>query len=102
MHETPHRIILGGVIGNPGAAQEIDDLLIRADPNCEHRLGRALVLLMILADQAGHGRRDVAGRSDRGLNIHHQYRIVAGVGQQHLQRRRIARGVGIANDIDGI
>ena len=50
VHEAPHRIIFGGVIGNPGLAQQIDDLLVRADPNREHRLGRVAVFLAVLAD----------------------------------------------------
>ena len=50
MHEAPHRVIFGGVVGNPGAAQQIDDLLVGADPNREHRLGRATVLLAELTD----------------------------------------------------
>jgi len=48
-------------------------------------LAKAAMLLAVLADRIGHGRCDVVGRSDRGLNIHHQDRIVAGVGQQHFQ-----------------
>lgn len=48
VHKTSHRIIFGGVVGNPHAVQQIDDLLVRADPNREHRLGRAGVLLAAL------------------------------------------------------
>ena len=102
MHEAAHRIVFGGVVGNPGAAEQIADLLVRADPNREHRLGKAAMLLAVLADRIGHGRGDVVGRSDRGLNIHHQDGIVAGVGQQHFKRRRITRRVGVANDIDRV
>ena len=102
IHEAAHRVVFGGIVRNSGAAQQIDDLLVGADPDREHRLGRALVQLAILADQAGHGGGDIAGRSDRGLDIHHQDRVIARVGQQHLERRRIARGVGVADDVDRI
>ena len=102
MHEAAHGVVFGRVIRNPGAAQQIDGLLVRADPNRKHRLGPAAVLLAILADQAGDGRGDVVGRRDRGLHIHHQDRVVVRVGQQHLERRRITRGVGVADDVDGI
>ena len=60
------------------------------------------MLLAVLADHSGYRRGDVVGRSDRGLDVHHQDRVIAAVGQQDLQRRRITRGVGVADDIDGI
>ena len=39
MHEAPYRIVLRGVVGNSCAAQEITDLLVRADPHGEQWLG---------------------------------------------------------------
>jgi len=55
MHEAPHRIIFGGIVGNASLAQQIDDLLVRADPDREHRLGQAAALLAVLADETCHG-----------------------------------------------
>jgi hypothetical protein len=100
MNRAPRH--LGGVVGNPGAAQEIPDLVVRSDPNRKHGLRRAAVFFTILADQAGYRGGDIVSRSDRSLNIHYQDCINARVGQQDFQRRRVARGVGIAHDIDGI
>ena len=102
MHEAADRIVLGRIVGDPGAAQHVADLLVGADPGREHRLGRVAALLAVFPDHAGHGRRDVVARRNRGLNIHDQDRIVGRIGQQDLERRRIARRIGIANDIDGI
>ena len=102
MHEAAHRVVFGRVVGNPGAAQKIDDFLVGTDPDREHRLGGAAALLAVFSDDTGHGGCDVIGGSDRGLNIHHQDRIVARVGQQRLQRGRIAIGTGVADDIDRI
>ena len=56
----------------------------------------------IFADDVGHGGGDLVGRSDRGLNVHHQDGVIAGIGQQHLEGRRITRGVGVADDVDGV
>ena len=58
--------------------------------------------LAVFVRDVGHGSSDGVGRSDRGLDAHHQDRIVAGVRQQHLKCRLITRGIGIADDIDGI
>ena len=102
VHEAAHRIIFGGIVGNPGAAQEITDSLVRADPDREHRLGRAATLLAVLADRADDGGGDFVRRGDRGLNVHDQDRVVARIGQQQLKCRGIARGVGVADDVDRI
>ena len=102
VHEAAHRVIFGRVVGNSGAAQEIDNFLVCADPDREHRLGGAAALLAVFADDTGHGGGDIIGGSDRGLNIHHENRIVARIGQQRLQRGRIAFGTGVADDIDRI
>ncbi len=53
-----------------------------------------------------HGRRDglrrrVRGR-ERGRHVHDQDRVVARVFEQRIQRAGIARGVGIARDVDRI
>ena len=76
--------------------------MVRADPGGQHRLGQAAVPLAIASDQFGNGRCDVRSRGDRGLHIHHQDRVVAGIIEQRLQRHGIARSIGIADDIDGI
>ncbi len=103
MHEAAHRIVFGRIVRNSGAAQHIADFLVRADPDREHRFGRTeAAAVRYLPTDAGHGSCDLVGRSDRGLNVHHQDRVIARVGQQHLERCRIARGVGVADDIDGI
>jgi len=44
----------------------------------------AVVLLAIFADQPGDGNGDIVGPGDRGLDIHHQDRVIAGIGQQYL------------------
>ena len=59
-------------------------------------------VLAILADHAGHGSGDIVSRRDRGLDVHDQHGVIAGVGQQHFERRRVARGIGVADDVDGI
>ena len=56
----------------------------------------------IFLDHAGHGGCDFIGTGDRGLDIHHQHGVIAGVGQQHFERRGIARGIGVADDIDRV
>ena len=58
--------------------------------------------LAVIPDQFGDGRCDVRSRGDRGLHIHDQDRVVAGIVKQRLQRHGIARGIGITDDIDGI
>ena len=45
MHEAAHRVVFGRIVRNAGAAQKIADLLVRADPDREHRLGRHALLL---------------------------------------------------------
>ena len=80
VHEAAHRVIFGRVVGNSGAAQEIDNFLVGTDPNREHRLDRAAALLAVLADDTGHGACDIIGGSDRGLNIHYEHCIVARIG----------------------
>ena len=102
MHEAAHRVVLGRIVRNAGAARRFDDLLVGADPDREHRLGRAAALLAVLADDGGHGARDVIGGRERGLHVHDQHRVVARIGQQRLERRRIARGVGVADDVDRV
>jgi hypothetical protein len=102
MHETAHRVVFGGIIRNSGAAQPIANRLIRADPGRQHRFGRHAMFHAILLHNIGHGIGDHVGARDRGLDVHHQDRIIAGIGQQHLQRRRITRGVGVADDIDRV
>ena len=91
-----------GIVRYPGAAQDIADLRIGPDPDGQHRLGATAVALAIIPDQFGDGRCDVRSRGDRGLHIHHQDRVVAGIVEQRLQRHGIARSIGIADDIDGI
>ena len=56
----------------------------------------------ILPDHADHGRCNVIGTRDRRLDVHHQHGVIARVGQQHFERRGIARGIGIADDIDRV
>ena len=56
----------------------------------------------IFSDHADDGRCNVIGTGDRRLDIHHQHGVIARVGQQHFERRRIARRIGVANDIDRV
>ena len=56
MHEAAHRVVFGRIIRNPGAAQEIADLLIRANPDRQHRLGRARCCCRYF-DHPGHDAR---------------------------------------------
>ena len=102
MHEAAHRVVFGRVVRNAGRVEHVADLLVRADPDREHRFGRTVLCRDICATTDAHGIRDRVGRSDRGLHVHHQHRVIAGVGQQHLERRRIARRVGVADDVDRI
>ena len=81
MHETPHRIVFGGVVRDPRAAQHVDNFLVRADPNREHGFGRTEAPPAVFADNFDHPGYDLAGRSDGGLNIHDQDRVIARVGQ---------------------
>ena len=60
------------------------------------------IFLTVLADHCGYGSGDVVSRSDRGLDVHDQDGIIARVGQQQLERRCVALGVGVADDVDGI
>ena len=102
MHEAAYRVIFGGVVWNAGAAQQIADLLVRTDPNRQHGFSQVKMFPAVFSDHTGHGIRNLVGRSDRGLHIHDQDRIVARVGQQHLERCRITCSVGIADDVDRI
>ena len=47
----------------------------------------------------GHRCRDVVGARDRRLDVQHQDGVIAGIRQQRLKRRCIARGVGVADDV---
>ena len=102
MHEAAHRIVFGRIVRNAGAAERLDDGLLGADPDRQHRFGRAPAAWSIAANQRGHRRRDLGGRRDRGLHVHHEDRVVGGIGQQDLERRRVTRGVGVADDVDRI
>ena len=102
VHEAAHRVIFGRVVRNAGAAQQIDDFRVGTDPDREHRLGGAAALFAVFADDTGHGAGDVIGGSDRGLNIHHQHRVVTWISQQCLQRGGVALGTRVADDIDRI
>ncbi len=102
VHEAAHRVILGGIVGNPGAAQEVADVLVPPDPDRKHRLGRAAIFHTVLADHGGYGRGNVVSRRDRGLDVHHQDRIIARIGQQRFQRSGVTLGAGVTNDVDGI
>ena len=102
MHEATHRVVFGRIIRNSSAAQHVDDLLVRADPDREHRFDRSETLPAVPADDVSHGSCDRISRSNRGLNVHYEDRVIAGVGQQHLKRCRIARSVRVANDVDRI
>ena len=102
MHEAEHGVASGRIVRNSGAAQQVADRLIRPDPDREHRLRRHAAFGAVFPDHADDGRGDVVGTGDRRLNIHHQHGVIARVGQQHFERRRIARGIGVANDIDRV
>jgi hypothetical protein len=102
MHEAAHCVVFGRVIWNSGATQQIADRLLGADPDRKHGLGRHAVLGAISLDHAGHGRGGLVRARDRGLNVHHQHGVIAGIGQQHLERRRITRGIGVADDVDRV
>ena len=56
----------------------------------------------ILLDHGGHGCGDLVGTGDRRLDVHYQHGVIAGVGQQHFERRGIARGISVTDDIDRV
>ncbi len=102
MHEAAHRIIFGRIIRNARAGERLNDVLIGSDPSRQHGLRPSALLLAIFADELGHGRGDVGRRGDRGLHVEDEDGIIVRVREQHLQRRRVARCIGITDDVDGI
>src|SRR5207342_2124041 len=81
----------GLVVRNTGAAQQVADRLIRPDPDRKYRLGPHAMFGAILLDHTGHGCGDLIGTRDRCLDIHDQHGIIVRGGQQHFERRGIAR-----------
>ncbi len=102
MHEAEDGVATGLIVRNSRSAQQVADRLVRPDPDRQHGLRRHAALGAIFPDHTDHGRSNVIGTGDRRLDIHHQHGVVARVGQQHFERRGIARGVGIADDIDRV
>ena len=51
VHKPPHGVIFGEIVRNPGSAEQIANLLVRPDPNCQHGLRQTSVLLAISSDQ---------------------------------------------------
>ena len=102
MHEPEDGVASGLVVRNTGAAQQVADRLIRPDPDRKYRLGPHAMFGAILLDHTGHGCGDLIGTRDRCLDIHDQHGIIVRGGQQHFERRGIARGIGIADDIDRV
>ena len=102
VHEAAHGVVFGRIVRNAGAGQCFDDVLVCSDPRSEHGLGPTAVLLAICLGAFGHHRCDIGSRGDRGLHVEDEDRVVVGIGEQHVQRRRIARRIGVAHDVDGI
>ena len=102
MHEAAHRVVFGRIIRNAGAAQQIADRRLRADPDRENGLRRPAMPGAIFLHHPGHGCGDLVGARNRRLHVHDKHGVVFGVGQQRFQRCGIARGIGVADDIDRI
>jgi len=60
------------------------------------------MLFAVFLDEFGHCGRDIRSGCDRGLDVENQDGVVAGIGEQHFERSRVAGRVGIAHDVDGI
>ena len=102
MHEAEDGVASGLIIRNSGVAQQVADRLVRPDPDCKHGFGRHAMFGAIFPDHANDGRCNLIGTGDRRLDIHRQHGVIAGVGQQQFKRRGIARGIGVADDVDRI
>ena len=102
MHEAEDSVAAGLIVRNSSSAQQVADRLVRPDPDRQHGLLQHAALGAIFPDHADHGRCNVIGTGDRRLDIHRQHGVVFGISQQRFERCGIARGIGIADDIDGV
>ena len=97
VHEAAHGAQRRVVGRDAGLVQDLAAVLrVRpADPAADQRrhLG---------AGRAGDGMRHLDGRRERRRHVHHQHRADAPIVGQRIDRRAVARAVGVAHDVDRI
>ena len=102
VHKAEDGVAAGLIVRNSCSAQQVADRLVRPDPDRKYGLLQHAPLGAIFPDHIDHGRCDVIGAGNRRLDIHHQHGVIARVGQQRFERRGVARGIGVADDVDGV
>ena len=90
-----------GVVGrHAGRFERGERGRLAAQPDPQHRL--ACAGTRALRQHPRHRAGGIRGGGQRGRHVHHQHRIVLAVRQQRFQRLRIARRIGVADDVHRI
>ena len=95
--ETGHRVGLGGIGRDACRVQDGVGLLVGAQPDRKHRF--VALAARACRHRAGHRPCRLHRRGEGGGHVDHQQGIVAGVGQQRLDRTGIAFTIGIDHQV---
>jgi len=101
VHEAGDGVGFGGVVGYPRVIESFRNVFVAAYPDREYRFRQKAFLPMLLG-RGDHRVRSIAGRGQRGWDIHDQNGVVRVIFEQIHKRHGVALRVGIAGNVDGI